>query len=330
VVINLAGAEESGKFQIVVTGLKVALIGLFLFGGLRAFQAGVVATSLRTHVTQFGDVALTSALVFITFFGFEAIATSEGEIESPKRTVPRAIFLSLGAVTVLYVLVVLVVVVAINNGEFLTFLAERAGLSSRSAATSFVADHGEVAMARAAQFYLGPAGFYVFVGGALLSMLSATNATVLAGSRVKLAMAERDHLPEPVERIDERTGSPTIAVAVTGGLILLFFLVFDVVFGTQPGESTPADGLVLGLETLAHFADFMLLGGVAFVNAALIQSRRKSPDRERLFRVPGVPWVPLLGVVSSLVLLANLEHVSIVLGAGAVVAGVVFWFAALN
>ncbi|WP_435068467.1 APC family permease [Haloplanus sp. C73] len=327
--INLAGAEESGEFQIVVTGLKIALIGLFLFGGLRAFQTDVVVTSFSTHATQFGDVALTSALVFITFFGFEAIATSEGEIESPERTVPRAIFLSIGSVTVLYVLVVLVVVVAINDGAFLTFLANRAGLDSRAAATSFVAEHGEVAMARAAQYYLGPAGFYVFVGGALLSMISATNATVLAGSRVKLAMAERDHLPAPVERIDDRTGSPTVAVAVTGGLILCFFLVFGVVFGTSPGESAQGS-LVLGLESLAHFADFMLLGGLSFVNVALIQSRRKHPDRERRFRVPGVPWTPLLGIASTLVLLASLGRVSIALGTGAAVLGVCFWFVVLD
>jgi len=330
VAVNLAGAEESGEFQIVVTGLKLALIGLFLFGGLRAVQADVVATSLSTNVTQFGDVALTSALVFITFFGFEAIATSEGEIKSPERTVPRAIFLSIGVVTVLYVLVVLVVVAAINDAEFLAFLVENAGLASRGAATAFIAEHGEVAMARAAQFYLGPAGFYIFIGGALLSMLSAANATVLAGSRVKLAMAERDHLPDSLEQIDERTGSPTVAVAVTGGLILLFFLVFGVIFGTPPGETAPEGGLALGLESLAHFADFMLLGGLAFVNVALIQSRRTSPDRERRFRVPGVPWVPLLGTASTLVLLASLEHVSIVLGVGAVVVGVVFWFAVLE
>ena len=45
-----------------------------------------------------------------------------------------------------------------------------------------------------------------------------------------------------------------------------------------------------GIVLLAHFADFMLLSGLLFVNIALIQSRRKYPDRERLFRVPWVPW----------------------------------------
>ncbi|ELY81745.1 amino acid permease-associated region [Natrinema pellirubrum DSM 15624] len=328
--VNLAGAEETGRFQIVVTGLKIALIGLFLVGGLSAFDADVVASSLTANATQFDDIALTSALVFITFFGFEAIATSEGEIEAPERTVPRAIFLSIAVVTVLYVLVIVVVVLAINDGSFLSFLAERAGLSSSGAATGFVAERGEVAMARAAQYYLGDAGFYVFIVGALLSMISAANATVLAGSRVKLAMARRDHLPERVQRINPQSGVPTVAVVLTGCLILVFFLLFGVVFGASPGGGGGAHDPLLGLESLAHFADVMLLGGLVFVNIALIRSRRKEPDRERRFRVPGVPWVPLLAIGSNLALLASVELTSLALGTLAVVVGIVLWFGVID
>jgi len=328
--VNLAGAEETGVFQLVVTGLKIALIGLFLYGGLQGFEAAVVATSLSQNITQFGDVALTSGLVFITFFGFEAIATSEGEIKRPERTVPRAIFLSIGLVTVLYVLVVIVVVVAINDSAFLSFLAERTGLASTETATRFLSENGEVAMARAAQYYLGDVGYYVFIVGALVSMISAANATILAGSRVKLAMARRDHLPNSVRRVDPQSGVPSTAVVVTGGLILVLFLGFTVLFGTTPGQPDKPGGLVLGLESLAHFADFLLLSGLIFVNVALIQSRRREPDRERRFRVPGVPWVPLVAIGSNIALLASLEAVSVMLGILAVIVGIVFWFAVLE
>uniref|UniRef100_A0A7D5KYP1 Amino acid permease n=2 Tax=Natrinema halophilum TaxID=1699371 RepID=A0A7D5KYP1_9EURY len=328
--INLIGTAETRTLQIALTGLKVALIGLFLVGGFRAFDADVVATSFATHAAQFEDVALTSALVFITFFGFEAIATSEGEIEAPERTVPRAIFLSIGIVTVLYMFVVVVVVLAINDAGFHAFLAERTSMSSSTAATTFVATHGEVALARAAQYYLGDIGFYVFIGGALLSMISAANATVLAGSRVKLAMADRDHLPEPVDRVDPQSGVPTVAVILTGGLILAFFMFFGVLFGTPSAEAGQSHGLVLGLESLAHLADFMLLAALVFVNGALIWSRRKNPDRERLFRVPAVPWVPMAAVGSNLILLASLELSAVVLGVAAIVVGIGLWFVAID
>ncbi|GAA0306299.1 APC family permease [Halarchaeum salinum] len=191
--VNLKGTEETGMFQIAITGLKVALIGLFLYGGLQAFDASAITVSLAENITHVRDIGMTSALVFITFFGFEAIATNAEEIKNPGKTVPRAIFFSMGFVTVVYALVVLVIVIAIHDPQFLSFLAEKAGLGSAAAAEQFIASNGEIAMGRAAQYYLGDVGFYVIIVGALLSMLSAANATILAGSRVKLAMARRDH-----------------------------------------------------------------------------------------------------------------------------------------
>lgn len=86
----------------------------------------------------------------------------------------------------------------------------------------------------------------------------------------------------------------------------------------------------LGLESLAHFADFMLLGGLMFVNVVLIRSRRKNPDLERRFRVPGVPWVPLVAVGSNLALLASLELVSVALDVSALAVGIVLWFAVID
>ncbi len=51
-------------------------------------------------------------MVFIAFFGFSAIAAAAGEIKDPVKAVPRAMFASMLAVTLLYSLVVLVVVAA--------------------------------------------------------------------------------------------------------------------------------------------------------------------------------------------------------------------------
>lgn len=58
VVVNLAGVEETGTSQVVVTALKMTLVGLFPFGGLRAFQPEVFADSLVTSATHFGDAML--------------------------------------------------------------------------------------------------------------------------------------------------------------------------------------------------------------------------------------------------------------------------------
>ncbi|MDX1647494.1 MAG: amino acid permease, partial [Longimicrobiales bacterium] len=328
VAVNVKGTKETGAFQIVVTIMKVALILIFLYGGLRGLDMQVVADSFAANVGDLREIGLTSALVFITFFGFEAIATNAEEIEAPGRTVPRAIFLSMGFVTLVYVAVVLVVVLAVNDLRFLNFLAEQADLAGPDQARTFVAENGELSMGRAAQYYLGDFGFYVIIVGALFSMLSAANATIMAGSRVKLAMARRKHLPSAVERVHRAYRTPHVAVLMTGTFIALMMLTFSVVFGGRPGEIHPEPlfGLHLGIEGLAHFADFLLLTGLIFVNLAIIRSRAKAPELKRPFRVPFVPWVPVIAVVANLVLLVNVELKSLLLGVGAQVVGILFWF----
>ncbi|MFB6302495.1 MAG: amino acid permease [Haloferacaceae archaeon] len=329
--LNLKGTEESGQFQIAVTALKVGLIIVFLYGGLQAFDAGAVQQSVADNLTKYRQIGLTSALVFITFFGFEAIATNAEEIEEPGRNVPRAIFISMGFVTVVYALVVLVVTIAINDPAYLDLLVRVVeGVADTAGAEAFVAENGELAMGYAASYYLGNVGFYVIVVGALFSMLSAANATVLAGSRVKLAMSRRDHLPGRFESLHPSFNTPYWSVLLTGGLIALFILLFTVLPRLALGTTTIHTGLVdfhMGIEAIAHFADFMLLTGLIVVNFAVVRSRQKYPDLDRDFEVPGVPVVPAVAVLANLVLVANIEPGALVIGLLAEAVGVIVWVA---
>jgi len=335
VAVNLKGTKETGLFQIAITAMKVALIVLFLYGGLQAFDPQIVLESFDENLTMFREIGLTSALVFITFFGFEAIATNAEEIEKPGRNVPRAIFISMGFVTLVYTLVVIVVVVAVNDAAFLEFLRAEANLAGLLP-EQFIAENGEIAMGRAAQYYLGPIGFYVIIVGALFSMLSAANATILAGSRVKLAMSRRNHLPAQFEQLHPDFETPHRAVLLTGTYILIFIGLFTVVFGGGPGSEAAVHvpmttfELHLGIEAIAHFADFMLLFGLIVVNLAVITSRRKHPDIDRPFKVPAVPYVPIVAVLANLVLLVNVEPSSFLLGLLAELVGIGLWFGLIS
>jgi amino acid transporter/nucleotide-binding universal stress UspA family protein len=329
--LNLAGAEEAGVFQIVVTGLKVLLIAVFLFGALQAFDASVVLSSFERNVGDFVSVGVTSALVFITFFGFSAIATDAEEIKNPASTIPKAIYFSMAFVSIVYTLVVLAIVVAVNDQTgFLPFLREQVDLGALGPA-EYVAEHGELAMGLAAEFYLGEIGFFLIVAGALISMLSAANATILAGSRVKLALARNGHLPRSFAALHDEWGTPYRAVLLTGTFILTLIVAFTVLF---PSGSSPAAGLVpvgpaLGLEGLANFANFLLIIGLSVVNVALILSRRRFPDVERGFEVPFVPVVPIVALLGNAVLLANIAYRNpeiAVVGLLAEVVGVAVWF----
>ena len=80
--INIKGTRESGAFQVAVTTAKILLLGWFVAGGLSSFDTGHLLEKMSTDVTGIGG---TAAMVFITFFGFSAIAASAGEIKKPTK-----------------------------------------------------------------------------------------------------------------------------------------------------------------------------------------------------------------------------------------------------
>ena len=166
----------------------------------------------------------------------------------------------MGSVTVLYIGVVSVVVIA--------------GLTQ----------YDEHAMGHAASQFLGPIGQKVIVVGAIFSMLSASNASIMAGSRVALAMSQNRHLPSLLSSIHSRFKTPLHALGLTGILIGFFILFFH-------------------LENLAHYADAVLLVALSVVNFALISHRKRFPNLERPFRVPLVPLLPILGILANLYLI---------------------------
>lgn len=280
--LNIKGTKESGKFQVAVTGAKVLLLLWFVAGGLGKLDGAALWDRFATDLSR---IASTGAMVFITFFGFSAIAASAGEVKQPTRTIPRAIFLSMGIVTILYSVVVLVMVAA-NLSEYT-----------------------EAAMGIAARQFLGPVGALVIVGGAIFSMISASNASILAGSRVALSMSDLGHLPREIGTVNAVTRTPVVSLVLVGIAIGAFTT-------------------MLPLESLAHFADCILLVALVFVNAALMAHRRRYPGLVRPFRVPFGPVLPSLGIIANLYLLAQIPlhgHVTPVLLA---VLGIVIGFLA--
>ncbi len=257
--LNVKGTKESGSFQIIVTAIKVVLLIWLVIGGFSSIDPQEIVQKFSTDIVK---IASTATLVFVTFFGFSAIAASAGEIINPVKTIPRAIFISMGVVTVLYILVILVIIAA--------------NLTA----------YDEAAMGRAAELFLGGIGGLVIVAGGLFSMVSATNASIMAGSRVSFAMSQLGHLPKIFSSIHHRTKTPIVSLALIGGMILFFML-------------------VLSLTGLANFANAVLLFALILVNAALIMHRRKYPNIERPFRVPLVPLLPILGILSNFYLLGQ-------------------------
>jgi amino acid transporter len=273
-VLNARGTEESGTFQLFVTGAKVAVLIAFIAGAF-AFRGpgAAVGTFAGGFTTDPVGIVTIAALAFITFFGFSAIAASAGEIIEPRRTVPLAIAASIITVTILYTFVIVAMVNSPVPAEV-------------------IAEEGETAMGRVAAGFLGPIGRSLIVAGAIFSMVSASNASILAASGIGALMGRQGQAPRPFSRLHPKFSTPFWSVMAAMATIVAFIVIF---IGLLPAEggllpleltvSMPVLGSItlteLGLTTLTGFATLNLLLPLSIVNIALVYSRRRFPDLER-------------------------------------------------
>ncbi|MFW5935027.1 MAG: amino acid permease [Halolamina sp.] len=318
--LNARGTEESGAFQVIVTAAKVAVLLVFIAGAIRFAGAGQATVTFTggfgSVVGQSTDILSVAALAFITFFGFSAIAASAGEIIDPKNTVPKAIAASIVTVTVLYTFVIIAMV---NTPE--TIAGQPRGE---------ILQAGETAMGKVAAAFLGPIGQLLIVAGAVFSMVSASNASILAASGIGSLMGRQGDAPRKFSRIHPDYGTPFYSVSAATAVIAGLIFVFITLFGHH---GVLAAALSLGLEPLTGFATFNLLVPLSVVNVTLIYSRRNQPELTRGFEMPLVPYLPILGVIANLALVYKLPTVGVVIGVGLtllVVGAYLLWGGALE
>ena len=152
-----------------------------------------------------------SALLFVAYGGYGRIATMGEDIANPRRTIPRAIALTMGTTVLLYVLVAIVSLGTVG--------AETLGAVARERAAPL-----EVVVARSGIQWAPP----LLAVGAIAAMLSVSLSGILGLSRVFLAMGRRGDMPHFLSRLNKRATAPPIAVIVVGVLIGALVLTGDV------------------------------------------------------------------------------------------------------
>lgn len=266
--VNYKGASEAGLAGTIITLAKVVVILLFIGFGLWAMRGMPDWEGNFDPFLPLGFGAVFSAmgLTFIAFQGYEVIAQCSEEVMDPARSVPRAIFLALSIVIPIYLLVAFVAIGAIHVE----------GMPS----WQFLGKMKELAVVEAARQFAPGGGVVVLVGG-LLSTLSALLATIFSSSRVALAMARDHNLPVFLGKIHPEKKTPHLAIGASAVIVIFM-------------------ALALPIEDVASTADIMYLLVFLQVNVTLIRMRKTHPKLKRGFRVPLVPLVPILGIVTQL------------------------------
>jgi amino acid transporter/nucleotide-binding universal stress UspA family protein len=280
--INYHGASETGTVGNIITVTKISILGLFvLFGIIAMLHAEAWHTRFTSGFMPNGFMGLVTAmsLTFIAFEGYEIISQSGEEVIDPRRNIPRAIFLAILIAVTIYVLVAITAIGAVTPPD---------GLK----AYQYLGQQKEVAIVDVAQqTFPGEIGGIVLLFSGLVSTMSALNATTYSSSRVSFAMGRDHNLPVFFSRIDPLRHTPSWAVLVSGGLMLLM-------------------AWTLPLEGVAAAADIMFLLLFLQVNLAVMVLRRKLPDADRGFTIPWFPVVPIIGLVINGLLALNLFQFS--------------------
>ncbi|WP_152041142.1 APC family permease [Salinigranum salinum] len=260
--VNFWGIELSTRVNVVFTGIEVAGLLIIIWIGSGSWGNTAVA---HTPNGLFG-VVHASFLIFFAYLGFGSIVNLSEETEDATVTIPRAVVLSIGITTVLYVLV---------------------GLSAVALVDWRVLGRSASPLAEVALAGWGPFGSTLL---AVIALFSTTNTVLIlqiSTSRLLYGVSKSEYhvFPQVLSRIHPSRQTPHYAVALVGLLTIPFVFLGDI-------------GLVAGL------ANLMLLFVFVLVNGALLKLRFSRPHAERGFRTPlnigRVSLTAVAGLLSSI------------------------------
>jgi amino acid transporter/nucleotide-binding universal stress UspA family protein len=310
--INYRGSSETGKAGNIITVSKIVVIGIFIAAGLVAMVRGgeaAVGEKFTPFLPEgFSGVLIAMGLTFIAFEGYEIIVQAGEEVVEPRKNIPKAVFLSLLIVIPIYILVAIVCLGAL---VIPTDVMSVTGWSSGET-WRYLAGLGETGVAVAANAFLPwGLGAILLVIGAVLSTMSALNATTFSSTRVSFAMGRDRYLPAALSHVSPKTRTPTIALAASGVLIVSVALLLDA-------------------EMVAGATCAMFLLVFAMVNISSIVIRRKYGDKLQYgYLVPGGPVIPIIaaiGQVGLAIWLLSSQSMTLWLTVGWVVLGIGIYY----
>ncbi len=279
--ILFSGIKETARVAIALTFIEVGGIVMVILIGL----PHIGRVDYFEMPLGVPGLLQASALVFFAYMGFEEMVKLSEETRNPERVIPLALIIALAISVLLYILVSLAAVSVV-------------GWEQLAASRAPFADVAAVA--------LGPAAFTVISVIALFATANTALLMMMASSRIIYGMASSFSLPSLFARVHSRTQTPWTAIVAVALATLAFLFAGEIDF-------------------VASITNFTLFVTFVVINASVILLRYRAPDAPRPFRIPGavgsLPVIPVVGIVSSLFLLIQLDSLVLLVGGILVVLG---------
>jgi amino acid transporter/mannitol/fructose-specific phosphotransferase system IIA component (Ntr-type) len=293
--LNVVGAKETTGLQRILVYVLLAVLAFFVVQGLTEI---VRLGPAQVHSEQFvpffafgaSGLVATVGMVFVSYAGLTKVASVAEEVQNPDRNIPLGMALSLGIVTLVYVVGVYIMVGVLEPNALREDLTPVA-----TAAQAFF------------DWLPGEWGVWLVIAAAFAAFASTGNAGIMSASRYPLAMA-RDRLVWPGFARIGRFHTPDVAVMVTGAVTIFFIIVLS------------EEGVV----KLASAFTLLIFG---FVNAAVIVMREsKIPSYVPGYRSPWYPWTQVGGITVSVLLIPTMGLMPLLFCLFVVLGGTAWYF----
>jgi APA family basic amino acid/polyamine antiporter len=184
--VNILGVKKGARLVDAATLVKLIPFAIFVIAGVHAIHRANFSQTVAPGTAGIGRALI---LALFVFTGMEVSLSASGEVAEPSRTIPRALAIALGFVTLLYV-----AIQVIAQGILGPALAH---------SSAPLAD----AMAR-----INPVLRLIMLAGAAISMAAWLSSDLLGSPRVIFAFARDGLLPRFLGRLHPRTHAPYAAI----------------------------------------------------------------------------------------------------------------------
>ena len=193
-VVNVLGVRQGTRLNSIATVAKLAPLLLLVAAGAFAVRAENLAWR-ATPAAE--DVARASIVLMFAFSGIESALVPSGEVKDPARTVPRAVFLAMLGITLLYIAIQVVAQGILGDAlrDSSTPLADAAGV------------------------VLGPWGRTLLLLAVVVSTFGYLSGMTLAVPRALFAFGRDGVLPRSLATVHPRWHTPWVAIIVQSTLV---------------------------------------------------------------------------------------------------------------
>tara|TARA_B100000787_G_scaffold170137_1_gene164257 strand:+ start:1393 stop:2691 length:1299 start_codon:yes stop_codon:yes gene_type:complete len=264
--INIVGLKKGVGFVKIITVLKLAPLLLIIIFGYKEVSISNIYWETTPSTSDIGEMSL---ILFFAFIGAEKGLSLSGEVKNPKKTIPKAIGLSIGIILIIYILIQLI---------------------SQGVLGDALSSYDKNPLAEVAHIIFGPIGFTIMTVGAAIAMVGSLSSKILSMPRVLFAASKNNVIPiKKLATIHKKYLTPYVSII----LYVCLGFTFSIIGGFKE------------LAIISSASTLLIYLGISLATIKLKASKLKNTTDG--FKVPGGYIIPLLSSTVILWLLSKLS-----------------------